>query len=219
MDRMMTISVLKILLTISIMLTAMPVNANPTPAIISEYNQAVAGDDAKVESAYQSLVQLIEQQGAKPLSLVYLGSTQTLQGREAFLPWKKMKYTEQGLATIDKGLSMLDTLPLNVDQQLRVQGLPERYLSQAMAAVTYTSLPTMFNHFDRGYDLYLTMLTEPEFIQQPFSATAWVYRYAIQAALQTGDMSQAWQWLIVMQQADSHHSETQTAMKLIAKQS
>lgn len=219
MDRMMTTSVLKVLFFTSITLTAIPVNANPTPNIISEYNEAVVGDGVKVESAYQSLVQLIEQQGAKPLSLVYLGSTQTLQGREAFLPWKKMKYTEQGLATIDKGLSMLDTLPLDVDQQQRIQGLPEGYLSQAMAAVTYTLLPTMFNHFDRGYDLYLTLLSEPIFIQQPFGATAWVYRDAIQAALQAGDMSQAQQWLAVMQQFDSHHSETQTAMALIAKQS
>ncbi len=121
MDRMMTTSVLKVLFFTSITLTAIPVNANPTPNIISEYNEAVVGDGAKVEFAYQSLVQLIEQQGAKPLSLVYLGSTQTLQGREAFLPWKKMKYTEQGLATIDKGLSMLDTLPLDVDQQQRIR--------------------------------------------------------------------------------------------------
>ena len=39
-------------------------------------------------------------------------------------------------------------------------GLPEYYLSRAMAATTFTQLPGMFNHFEPGYELYLQLLAE-----------------------------------------------------------
>ncbi len=39
-----------------------------------------------VDSVHDELSVLLEQQGATPLTLVYLGCTQTLQGRDAFMP-------------------------------------------------------------------------------------------------------------------------------------
>ncbi|KOF27223.1 hypothetical protein ACX09_20850, partial [Vibrio alginolyticus] len=95
--------------------------------------------------------------------------------------------------------------------------LPEYQLATAMAATTYTSLPDMFNHFERGYELYLTLLDDPSFNQQPFAATAWVYLYAIEAALRAEDMEQAQKWLAKMESFDSTHLETQTAKALLAK--
>lgn len=196
--------------------TSFNLYANPTPEILANYNQAAEGNEALVETVYDQLNALIKEQGAKPLSLVYLGSTQTLQGRDAFMPWNKMKYTEQGLATIAKAVALIDSLPQDINQQQRIQGLPEAYLTQAMAAVTYTSLPDFFNHFERGYDLYLQLLNDPRFAQQPFAATAWVYHTGIAAALQSEDLTQAKEWLSVMAHADSTHPQTQAAQALIA---
>lgn len=192
--------------------------ANPTAEILAHYSQAGDGNEAMVDSVYKQLHSLIEQQGAKPLTMVYLGSTQTLQGRDAFLPWNKMKYTEQGLATIAKGIGLLDTLPEDINQQQRVQGLPETYLAQAMAAVTYTSLPDMFNHFERGYDLYLNLLNNDDFIQQPFAASAWVYHTGIAAALKADDRPQAQVWLSTMEDLDANNPQTQAAKSLVASQ-
>ncbi|MBA5761688.1 hypothetical protein H2O73_04945 [Vibrio sp. 404] len=192
--------------------------ANPSSDILANYNLAADGDEALVDTVYGQLNRLLEEQGAKPLTMVYLGSTQTLQGRDAFLPWNKMKFTEQGLATIAKGISLLNTLPEDVNQQERIQGLPEAHLAQAMAAITYTSLPDMFNHFERGYDLYLNLLNDPSFAHQPFAASAWVYSSGISAALKAGDISQAQAWLSTMQTLDPSNVQTQTAQKLIAKQ-
>lgn len=191
--------------------------ANPPAALISSYNQAAQGDEDKVEDVYQQLTSLIKQQGATPLTLVYLGSTETLQGRDAFLPWNKMKYVEKGLATIDKGLVLLRSELTPLDQQSRVQGIPEGYLTRAVAAVTYSSLPDMFNHFERGYDLYLALLTEPQFEQQPFAATAWIYRYAIQASLRAEDITQAQNWLALMENKDPKNLETITAQALVSQ--
>ncbi|MFA0414871.1 hypothetical protein AB4520_13830 [Vibrio renipiscarius] len=199
-------------------ISSAPLYANPTAEILANYSQAAEGDKAMVESVYNQLNVLIDQQGAKPLTMIYLGSTQTLQGRDAFLPWNKMKYTEKGLATMAKGIGLLDTLPEDINQQERIQGLPEAYLAQAMAAVTYTSLPDMFNHFERGYDMYLNLLNHENFVQQPFAASAWIYHTGIVAALKADDLPQAQVWLDTMESLDAHNPLTQTAKSLVASQ-
>ncbi|KAB0301353.1 hypothetical protein F2Z80_20005 [Vibrio fortis] len=194
-----------------------PVSANPTPEALSMYNQAAQGDKEMVEAAHDALKSILDKEGATPLTLVYLGSTETLQGRDAFLPWNKMKYVEKGLATIDKSLTLLNSIDQPVAEQVRVQGLPEAYLTRAMAATTYTSLPDMFNHFDRGYDLYLDLLSEEEFSHQNFAATAWIYRYAITASIRAQDFAQAQSWLAVMEEKDSSNIETMTAKALVSQ--
>jgi hypothetical protein len=194
-----------------------PVLANPTPEVLSMYNQAAQGDEEMVEAAHDALQAILDKEGATPLTLVYLGSTETLQGRDAFLPWNKMKYVEKGLSTIDKSLVLLKDEDQPIHEQPRVQGLPDSYLTRAMAATTYTSLPDMFNHFDRGYDLYLDLLAEEGFKQQHFAATAWIYRYAITASIRAEDLTQAQSWLAVMEEKDSSNIETMTAKALVGQ--
>nr|WP_233421554.1 hypothetical protein [Vibrio metoecus] len=189
--------------------------AQPSEAMIERYNQAAQGDETLVEPLYADLEKLVEQEGATPLSLVYLGSTRTLMGRDAFLPWKKMRYSEEGLSTIEKGLSLLSDGTAN--SALRRNGLPAAMLAVAVAAATYTAMPDMFNHFERGYDLYLNLLADPQFQAQPFAATAWIYRLAIVAALRAKDQAQAKQWLETMQQADAQHPDTQQAQTLLSQ--
>ena len=191
--------------------------ANPSSDVLDIYNQAAQGNEDLVEVAYERLYDTLQQDGATPLTLVYLGSTETLMGRDALLPWNKMKYVEKGLSTIDKSLVLLKDEDQPIHEQPRVQGVPDSYLTRAMAAVTYTSLPDMFKHFDRGYDLFLSLLAEDEFQQQHFSATSWIYRYAITASIRAEDLTQAQAWLKQMEMADADNIETMTAKALIAK--
>lgn len=193
------------------------VNANPNNETLSIYNQAAQGDEDLVEVAYEQLNATLEKEGATPLTLVYLGSTETLMGRDAFLPWNKMKFVEKGLATIDKSLHLLSDFETPIHEQERIQGLPEAYLTRAMAAVTYSSLPDMFNHFERGYDLFIALLAEDNFRAQHFAATSWVYRYAIEAAIRAEDMNQAKTWLAEMETQDGSNIETMTAKALVEK--
>lgn len=183
---------------------------------IAIYNQAAAGDEDLVESAYERFEQLIQAEGATPLTLVYLGSAETLKGRDAMMPWTAMKYVEQGLAKIGKGLNLLAMETTPIEDQPVVSGLPNSYLTRALAAATYSQLPDMFNHFERGYDLYLVLLSEPDFQQQPYQATAWVYGYAVQAALRADDINQANQWIAVMIERDKDHPESIKAQALIS---
>ncbi|MBY7729124.1 hypothetical protein JHW46_02040 [Vibrio splendidus] len=191
--------------------------ANPSTDVLDIYNQAAQGNEDLVEVAYERLNDTLQQDGATPLTLVYLGSTETLMGRDAFLPWNKMKYVEKGLSTIDKSLVLLKDEDQPIHEQPRVQGLPDSYLTRAMAAVTYTSLPDMFNHFDRGYDLFLSLLAEDVFQQQHFAATSWIYRYAIEASIRAEDFKQAQVWLEKMESTDAGNIETMTAKALLAK--
>ena len=197
---------------------AFSVQAALTEQQIIIYNQASAGDEEQVGPAYQAFSQLIKQEGATPLTLVYLGSTQTLKGRDAWMPWTKMSHVEKGLASIDKGLTLLSSENRPLTQQAIFTGLKESYLTRALAASTYSQLPDMFNHFERGYELFLTLLAEPEFQTQPFPASAWVYNYAIQAALRADDLVQASKWLAEMQIHDKTHPQTIEAQALIAKE-
>lgn len=189
--------------------------AVPSDALILQYNQAADGDEGAVAAVYQQLENHIESQGVDALTLVYLGSTETLKGRDAFMPWNKMKYTEQGLATIAKGLDLLNHQPVPIQQQQRRQGLPESLLAKSIAAATFTSLPDMFNHFERGYDLYLDLLADKTFQQQDYVSTSWVYLYAIKAALRAEDVPQAKRWLETMQANSQQHPLTLQAQAMI----
>lgn len=189
--------------------------AAPSETTIAQYNQAANGDKSKVKEVYEQLTQNISSHGADGLSLVYLGSTQTLMGRDAWMPWNKMKHTEQGLATISKGLDLLVSNQTPIHEQQIRQGLPESLLAQAIAGTTFTALPDMFNHFERGYDLYIELLEKPEFAAQGYDATSWIYLYAIKAALRAGDLSQAKQWLTQMEQLNKHHPVTLEAQAII----
>lgn len=189
--------------------------AAPSEAVIADYNLAAEGDEDKVEQVHQELEAQISEQGADPLSLVYLGSTQTLMGRDAFMPWNKMKYTEQGLATISKGLDLLHTHATPIEQQAYRQGLPEYLLARSIAGATFTSLPDMFNHFERGYDIFLDLLADETFKQQHYDAISWVYIYAIQAALRAEDKPQAAQWVAEMQARHPEHPITVQAEALL----
>ncbi|MCG9580472.1 hypothetical protein L1D13_16385 [Vibrio tubiashii] len=197
------------------LVVATQVVAAPSEELIAQYNLAAEGDEDKVEVVHQQLETQIATDGADPLSLVYLGSTQTLMGRDAFMPWNKMKYTEQGLATISKGLDLLSSQATPLEQQEYRQGLPESLLARSIAGATFTSLPDMFNHFERGYDVFLDLLADESFKQQHYDAISWVYIYAIQAALRAEDKPQAKQWVAEMQARNPNHPMTVQAKAIL----
>lgn len=191
--------------------------ANPTSSTISLYRQAAQGNTNAVDVVYDRLTQRLKEHGPTPLTLIYLGSTETLQGRDAWMPWTKLRHTEHGLARMNKALDLLNQQGTPVTQQIQIHGLYESHLVKAVAGKTFTSVPGSFNHFERGYELYLDLLADAAFQQSPFEATAWVYLYAIQSALFIDDNEQANQWLASMKQRDPHHLLTQQAIKAIAE--
>ncbi len=97
------------------------------------YNQAAQGNEDLVEVAYERLNDTLQQDGA-PLTLVYLGSTETLMGRDAFLHTEQDEVCGKGLSAIDKSLVLLKDEDQPIHEQPRVQ-VSDSYLTRAMAAV------------------------------------------------------------------------------------
>lgn len=189
--------------------------ASPDEQTINLYYQAAQGDSDATEQAVRALTQHIRQEGISPLSLVYLGAANTLEGRDALLPWNKMKHVEHGIAKIDKGLALINNAPDDADNNKIVMGLPGNLLAQANAATVFTELPDMFSQFDKGYELYLDLLAEPQLQSAPFTATAWVYHHAVKAALKAGDKPQAQAWLSIMQGKGPEHPQTIASAALV----
>jgi hypothetical protein len=192
--------------------------ANPSQDMIELYNQGASGDTDAVEQVHQQLLSVLKKEGKTPLTLIYLGSSETLLGRDAWMPWKKMAFTERGLARMDKALTLLLSTSESSSELSRVNGLLEPHLVKAMAASTFTSVPDLFNHFDRGYELYGELLNDSRFKENDFSATAWVYYYGVIAALRAEEISQATRWLQQMQQKNSDHPFTRKAQQAVLEE-
>lgn len=116
-----------------------------------------------------------------PLFLAYLGAAQTLQGRDAWMPWNKVHATESGLGSLDKALRLLKTsgVPLQEALETRLE-----------AATTFLALPTMFNRFDAGKDLVKTALADPAFPTAPVEIRARIHLQAAVVAAHDGDCAQ-----------------------------
>ena len=205
-----------IVLTIALTFPMLSI-ATPTSSTISLYKQAVAGNTKVVDIVYSKLTQNLKENGPTPLTLIYLGSTETLQGRDARMPWTKLRHTEPGLARMNKALDLLHQQATPLNQQRRVNGLYESHLVKAIAGTSFTSVPDFFNHFERGYELYLDLLANTAFQQSPPEATAWIYLYAIQAALHINEYEQASHWLTIMKQQAPQHHFTKQAIEAFKK--
>lgn len=180
---------------------------------LASYYQAAQGDYSQLDSLYKELQQAHQQQPSDPWTLFYLGGTETLKGDDAWLPWSKMSYTEDGLARIDKALNMIS----EQQWQQQYRYLPQALYMQATAAVTFTRVPDFFNYQDHGMQLFKQVLNDQRFLQSPAQATTWVYRFAIEAALNNQQPALAQQWFSQLQQTGVKDDYSQLTARLMAE--
>lgn len=138
---------------------------------LSNFNKAAAGDASAVGLAREQFQTLLNQYPEQPLYEARLGSLITMQARDAWAPWKKMSFSEQGLEYIDTALERLNTkhekqmiADLNVSLDVRYT-----------AAITFSNLPRFFNRWGQA-ERILRQLTEAELLQQApavFQAQVW----------------------------------------------
>lgn len=174
------------------------------------YLHADAADyrDASFQNAYQEYRLVSDNQGGSakkvtgqwkeiyssdeqdPLALVYLGSSHTLMGRDALMPWSKMRYTETGLDEMALALRLLkpehDTTLFNA--------MPVSVHVKTTAAITFTQVPSFFGRQEEGYYLFEDILSDPVFLALPNPAQTFAYYFAISAANQLDKSAQANDW-------------------------
>ena len=146
----------------------------------TQFDRGVAGDDAALDTAYTLFEKLLIEQPGHPLYLAYLGSSHTLKGRAAWMPWNKLKYVEQGLHFIDKGLAQLKP---EHDQAL-LRDVPVSIETRLVAISTFLGIPGFFNRFDSAKELLQSTLADPAFAATPPTVQASFYLQAAQVARQ-----------------------------------
>lgn len=108
---------------------------------LAYFNGARNGDADQLDAAIAAFQAAPGHPALAPLFAAYLGSARTLQGKAAWLPWKKLKLTEQGLDQIDQALAALRP----EHDQVLAQGVPVS-LATRLAAATFIAVPDGLFH-------------------------------------------------------------------------
>lgn len=128
-----------------------------------QFSQAQAGDSAAVDRAAEAFAALLATEPGNPVLMAYAGAALAMRARTTFLPWKKMGYAEDGVAQIDKALSLLTPAHNAVLQN----GTPGVLETRFVAANTFLAVPGFMNRGARGAKLLEEVLTSPLFEKAP----------------------------------------------------
>lgn len=143
------------------------------------FRKAVANDSSATTEAVSRFEKLVSTDSPQaPLFLAYLGAAQALQGRDAWMPWNKLRATERGLDTLEKALRLLDP---RHDREL-VRGTPVAIEVRLVAATTFIAVPGMFNRYDQGKQALRDAFASPAFAAAPAEVKARLHQQAAIAA-------------------------------------
>lgn len=126
-------------------------------AALGEFDAARA-DEKRLDAAVAALRALPADPQRQPLFGVYLGSAQAMQGKAAWMPWNKLKFTEQGLDQIDAALALLKP----EHGAVLVRGVPVSLQTRLVAAATFVAVPDgLFHRRTDGRKLLAALRADP----------------------------------------------------------
>ena len=136
---------------------AAPVADTSVDAALREFDAARA-DEKRLDTAVAALRALPTDAQRQPLLSACLGSAMAMQGKAAWMPWNKMKYTEQGLDQLDAALAMLKP----EHGAVRVRGVPVALQTRLVAAATFVAVPDgLFHRRADGRKLLAALRADP----------------------------------------------------------
>jgi hypothetical protein len=136
--------------------------------------RASSGQEKEVEHAIGAFQALLKGQPGNPVYMAYLGSAQAQRARDALLPWNRMKYTEEGLDTLDRALASIRP---EHDKAL-LRGVPMAIETRLVAANTFLRIPDgIFHRRAQGRKLVAEMQKHPAYAGSPEP-----FRKAVEAA-------------------------------------
>ena len=124
------------------------------------FNQALYSNEGALKHATKQFTQLLSTNPDHPVYRAFLGACKTLKGREAWMPWDKMRYTELGLDDIDKALNLLDETH---DTKLLL-GTSLRLQTMLVAATTFLNVPDkIFHRHAKGVRYLGKLMVDPAY--------------------------------------------------------
>lgn len=152
--------------------------------------QAGPGNATAIDDAVDQFTKLVNLQPGDPVLRAYLGAATAMRATTTMLPWKKINFAEDGLAQIDKALSLLS--PAHDAPGYR--GVPAALEVRLVSATTFLRMPGFFNRGDRGRKLLGEVLASPLFETAPQGFRASVWLRAGGLAEEDRQIEQARQW-------------------------
>jgi tetratricopeptide (TPR) repeat protein len=143
------------------------------------FNAALAGNDSAIDKAADAFNALLAADPTNPVLMVYAGAATSMKANTTMLPWKKMAYSDEGLAQIDKALAMLT--PAN-DAPIQ-HGTSGTLEVKFTAANTFLAVPGFMNRGARGAKLLNDVLASPLFASSPLGFKGAVWLRAAQLAI------------------------------------
>lgn len=155
--------------------------AHSGPAFAAARQQFLAGsagDASARDASIEAFEKLSGSQPGNPVFLAYQGAGLALRGRDAMMPWDKMKYAEKGADMVEKAVSLLspehDSLLLN--------GTPVSIETRLVAANTLLALPGFMNRRPGGKRALQAALESPALAQAPAPVRANLFAVAARVA-------------------------------------
>jgi hypothetical protein len=171
---------------------------------------ASAGDSAAIEHAAEAFSGLVKSEPANPVLLAYSGAATAMKATTTWLPWKKMSYADDGLAQLDKALSLLSPAHDTAIQN----GTPGVLEVKYVAANTFLAVPGFMHRHDRGNKLLDDVLASPLLANAPLGFRGTVWMKAADEAIKAKNTVQAKRYLdLVVQQQAPQAAQAQTLLK------
>lgn len=139
---------------------------------LEQFLQATHGNEAAVEKSAYAFAALLAQEPTNPVLMAYSGAATSLKATTTLLPWKKMRYAEDGMALLDKALAML-TAAHNAPLQ---HDVPAALEVRFVAGNTFLAVPGFMNRGARGSKLLNDVLASPLLTTSPlgFRGDVWM---------------------------------------------
>ena len=136
------------------------------------FMKANGGDESAIEKAVTSFATLRKQEPTNPVLMAYEGAATSMMANTTMMPWKKMSYSDDGMALIDKALGMLTAAN---DAPLQ-NGTPANLEVRLVAANTFLAVPGFMNRGARGAKLLNEVLASPLLATSPlpFKGAVWM---------------------------------------------
>lgn len=128
-----------------------------------------------LKRAERLLTEILETKPDHVAALVYYGSLLTLKGRDALLPWNKLKYVERGCDKMDKA----------------VQIDPQNINTRIVRAMNNINLPDFFNRLPYCLEDFDFIKASPEFSHLNPATQQRIYYYSGQALEKDGQVAKA----------------------------
>jgi hypothetical protein len=144
----------------------------------AQFQQARVGNENAIGQSAASFETLLKVEPINPVLMAYAGAATSMKANTTWLPWKKMAYAEDGMALLDKALSLLTAAH---DAPLQHK-LPAVLEVKFVAATTFLAVPGFMNRGARGTKLLGEVLASPLLASTPLEFRGDVWMTAADAA-------------------------------------